>query len=435
MNSVSQRANRSIWATSGVVSVSTWASIPLIRPIWVSAAVAVTRPRPVPAAISVPENSIERPVAERGILGNRRGALVHGHRLAGQDRLLGLQPARLDQPQIGRHPVARLDQHDVARHQLGRVDALAPPVAQHGRARRQHPADRRHRLFGPAFLDVADHRVDDHHREDHAGVDPVLEQRRDHGRGEQHIDQHVVEMREKPQDRAAPRRFGQPVGAVFGQAAGSGLRAQTRGRGIKGLAAPPVPKTREIGSPCQVGSFAFFRSAARGAPTRAVYATDAKPCRSAQGGAPSNRAGLRSAHGAPPFSVLNCRARVRYHGPVALKRLPLPRPETTLPARARWHCRQTTRCGPTIRHPSAMSAPHIRPPASAPCTPVALTARRLPHAFTAGNRSRCIGRAHTLSGSRNTWHSGLFLIWVTWNRNLAYFAETTISGATGTPAR
>src|SRR5690606_19480157 len=62
----------------------------------------------------------------------------------------------------------------------------------------------------------------------HAGVDPVAQRGGDGGRGQHHVDQHVVELRQQPAPGRPARRGGQPVGAVRGQAA----------RGLVGQQAP-----------------------------------------------------------------------------------------------------------------------------------------------------------------------------------------------------
>ena len=206
MNTVSQRAKMFIWRTSGVVSVSMSDIMPLMRPISVRSPVATTTPRPAPAATSVPLNSIERRSPQSGIGGNRSGRLVDGHGFAGQNRLFDLEAARLDEPQIGGDTVARLDQHQIARHQVDGVNALSSPVTEHGGPWCEHPPDRLHRLFGAAFLNEADHRIDDHHRQDDAGINEMTQHRSHTGRANQHIDEQVVEVRKKPQNGALARR-------------------------------------------------------------------------------------------------------------------------------------------------------------------------------------------------------------------------------------
>ncbi|MNG09691.1 hypothetical protein D3C84_931190 [compost metagenome] len=83
---------------------------------------------------------------------------------------------------------------------------------------REQFADGVQGVFRLAFLDVADHHVDQHRRQDHAGVDPMAEQG-GHQRGRyHHVQQDVVELQQQPQQGPAPLRRRQPVGAVARQA-------------------------------------------------------------------------------------------------------------------------------------------------------------------------------------------------------------------------
>jgi hypothetical protein len=134
------------------------------------------------------------PVAERRAFGHGPCRLLDWHGLARQDRFLGCQPARVDQPQIGRDLVPGFDQHHVPRHQVDGIDRDPPPVAQDRRPWGKHLPDRRHRRLGLALLDKADHRIDDDDRQDHARIHPVLQGSR-HCRGrDQHVDQQIVEL-------------------------------------------------------------------------------------------------------------------------------------------------------------------------------------------------------------------------------------------------
>ena len=95
---------------------------------------------------------------------------------------------------------------DVARHQRLGGDRLAAAVAQHVRLQRQHLADRVERSLRLALLQEADERVDDDDADDDRGVDPMLHRRRDRRRGQQHVDQDVVELQQQPHQRPAPLR-------------------------------------------------------------------------------------------------------------------------------------------------------------------------------------------------------------------------------------
>ena len=82
---------------------------------------------------SHPERSCpcRRSSAGRARPGRRRApgsaALGLRHRLTGEDRLVALELARLEEPQVGGHQVAGAQQHDVARHQLGDVHRHGGP--------------------------------------------------------------------------------------------------------------------------------------------------------------------------------------------------------------------------------------------------------------------------------------------------------------------
>ncbi len=191
-------------------------------------------------------------VAKRGVRFNRDGAFVDRHRFPGQDRLPGpARPARTDQAQIGRHPVAGLQQHDIAPHEVFGRETCPLPATQHIGPRRQHRPDRRHRVLGPAFLDEPDDGIDHDDREDDPGIDPVLQQRRHHRRRDEGVDQHVVEMFQKPKHRMHAAGTRQGIGSVrrealrglcLGQPAGAGRQHRQHGfrwagvRLLRGLA-------------------------------------------------------------------------------------------------------------------------------------------------------------------------------------------------------
>ncbi len=164
------------------------------------------------------ERSAERqagPIAQRRAPGNRFDALFHRYRFAGEDGLLNDGTVRRDKPQVGGHLVAGLEQHDVPGHERCAVHRLPFAPAQHGGPRGEHAPDGVHGLLGLAFLNEADDRVRDYHREDHRRVGHVAQRDRDHGRPQQHVDQDVVKLQYEAHERAAPRWFGQAIRAVF----------------------------------------------------------------------------------------------------------------------------------------------------------------------------------------------------------------------------
>jgi hypothetical protein len=102
-------------------------------------------------------------VAQGSIDGDRRLALLHRHRLPGQDRLLYRQTSRLEHAQVGGHLVARLQKNDVPSRDVSAVQRHPVPVAQHGGLRRQQGTDRGHGCFGLTFLDETDDSVRQNH--------------------------------------------------------------------------------------------------------------------------------------------------------------------------------------------------------------------------------------------------------------------------------
>jgi len=94
------------------------------------------------------------PVRQRqGRIGHCVHPLAGGHRLAGQGRLVHPQRLGVDEPGVGRDPVAGREFDQVAGHQVGDRDPLRLAVAQHHRRRRHHRGERvggrvRPRLLG-----------------------------------------------------------------------------------------------------------------------------------------------------------------------------------------------------------------------------------------------------------------------------------------------
>ncbi len=167
-------------------------------------------------------------VAENGIGGNCRLVLPGSDRFTGQNRLVDQQSARADEAQVGRYAVAGFDQHDIAGDDLGNGHTLAVPVAEHAAAWRDHAADGSQRVLCLAFLDEADDGIGDHDGNDHPGVDEMAEKPGCQCAREKEVDQGVVELGEKAQERAARRRRRKLVPAVLAQAFGCFLGRQAR---------------------------------------------------------------------------------------------------------------------------------------------------------------------------------------------------------------
>ena len=132
----------------------------------------------------------------------------HRQRLAGERGFVHMQIPHLEEPQVGGHAVTGLEQHDIARHQILGGNPQLASVAPHGRLRGHHPAERLDGFLRLGLLEKSDHRVDQHHAENHRRIHPLAEQRGDsHGKQED-VNERLVELLEKlhPSRCAAMRR-------------------------------------------------------------------------------------------------------------------------------------------------------------------------------------------------------------------------------------
>ena len=123
----------------------------------------------------------------------------------------------IEHPGIGGDRIAGGQQHQVAGHQLARGHHLLGAVAQHPHLQGRQPAQCGHRALGAAFLQRADQRVDQHHRQDHPGVALVAERHRQRRGDEQDGDQRAGELPREGAPQRPGRRLGQRVGAVLGE--------------------------------------------------------------------------------------------------------------------------------------------------------------------------------------------------------------------------
>ena len=89
----------------------------------VAAPVATTTASAEPSCTTVPMNRHDDSSASARRRVDRIGALRGRDRLAGEDRLVALEVARVQEPQVGRHDRTDVEVHDVARHEVGDLDA------------------------------------------------------------------------------------------------------------------------------------------------------------------------------------------------------------------------------------------------------------------------------------------------------------------------
>ena len=89
-----------------------------------------------------------------------------------------------------------------------------------------HPANRFEGSLGAPFLDETDDCVEQHHRNDDRGIDDVADRGGECGRGEQDVDQKVVELEQEAHQRAPLLDIGKTVRAVAIAARGGLVSAQ-----------------------------------------------------------------------------------------------------------------------------------------------------------------------------------------------------------------
>jgi hypothetical protein len=185
--------------------------------------------RPVAACNESPRKDHRSPVAERCLSSNRRNPFVDRHRLAGQRRFVDAQIAHADQTQIRGHTVAGLEQHEVARNDGLRGDCGSLSIADDGSARVDHHPDGIQRPLGASFLDMANDGVEQDHGEHDNGVGDMADGERERGGCQQHVDQHMIELREEAKDLASFWRCRQAIGAETLLACFSLLRSEAVG--------------------------------------------------------------------------------------------------------------------------------------------------------------------------------------------------------------
>ena len=154
-------------------------------------------------------------VSDRGVVGDRVGVLLRRHGLAGERRLFGAQVLRLDEPKVRGNLVAGLKQHDVARDELFGGKHASLPAAHRPGFGREHVANRIQRLLGPAFLDESEQSVENDHGKDDRRIDPQAQHQLGEPGGEKNVDKDIVELGEKPHERAPLLALRQAVRPIF----------------------------------------------------------------------------------------------------------------------------------------------------------------------------------------------------------------------------
>jgi hypothetical protein len=140
--------------------------------------------------------------------------LVHRLGLAGQRRLVELQPVGLDQAYVRGENVASLDPQHVTGDDVPRGNLTPVAVAAHARHRRRHLAERGEGAFRLPFLNEADARIDQHDHQDRDRIDPVPRVAGDQSADQQDDQQRVDELAQEHHQRRRLLRLGELVRAV-----------------------------------------------------------------------------------------------------------------------------------------------------------------------------------------------------------------------------
>jgi hypothetical protein len=187
----------------------------------------------LPGGDERPRKRKRGPVAQGRVLRHGVDVLGGRHGFAREDRLVDAEVPRPEEPEVGRHPIPRLDEHHVSRHEVGHRHAQPRAVAQDGRLRRDHVADRGERVLGLALLQEADDGVHEDDGEDHPGVDEVTKRGRRRRPRQQEVDERVVELGEEAQERVPPRAGRDRVRPVSSKPFGSFAGTQSPRRRAK----------------------------------------------------------------------------------------------------------------------------------------------------------------------------------------------------------
>jgi hypothetical protein len=192
------------------------------------------------------EDAVAAP-CERCVRGDGARSLLDRERLAGHRGFADQEILRRQHDAIGGDQIAGRQQHDVAGHDmLGRHQRLGT-VAQHPRAQRQPPFQRRDGVRRAMLLHEADQRAAEDDGEDDRGVDEFPQRQRHRGRDDQDEDQRALELPQQQAQAASPRALADAVPAEPRQPRGRDLRGEAASAG-----AEPGEKRRRIAAPIGV---------------------------------------------------------------------------------------------------------------------------------------------------------------------------------------
>ena len=159
-------------------------------------------------------------ISHRSGLGQHDFVFVDRRRLPGQRGLVHPQLGLAHQPQVGGNLVAGLQQHQIAGNQLLGRHGVLVAVAHHLGLGAHHGPQALQRGLGLGLLNETHDRVDDHHTEDHCGVDEFPQTGGDRPRDEQNIDQRMMKLAQYAHQQAGARSHRQRIGTEALQSIG-----------------------------------------------------------------------------------------------------------------------------------------------------------------------------------------------------------------------
>ncbi|GIX63260.1 uncharacterized protein BcabD6B2_26950 [Babesia caballi] len=167
--------------------------------------------------------------------GGLDGADLRGH--ASRHHDAHTRPGGDRHPNVSWHLVPRADAYNVSDHEAGRVDGGPLPVPEARGHRGLQLLERVQRLLRVRLLPDADKRVEHQNHEDHQRLDEVRdgvaladlgegEDKADHRRSEQNLDQHVVKLPQEERQQRLPLLLHQDIGAEILQSSFDSLCVQ-----------------------------------------------------------------------------------------------------------------------------------------------------------------------------------------------------------------
>ena len=185
----------------------------------VAAPVAQTSARPCPRDHARAGVEHRAALGERRVRSDRLELLGDRERLAGQGRLVELEPGCLDHARVCRDTLALRDEQEVARHDLLRAD-LADPAADDDRRLRERLGQSENRSLGNGSLPESEHGIHDEHCRDRDRLDRVADRNRHGRRTDEQRDERIEELVDGESHVRRPPHASRPIRAEADESLG-----------------------------------------------------------------------------------------------------------------------------------------------------------------------------------------------------------------------